>query len=380
MPASQSRTNIPFLQEDSRNGGNNRINTTTNLVSGNNNVVNFDGNLVSGNNNSVAGNSLVLGSQNIVGNSDNVAVFGNNNLVLSSTGLIIGNSNSISSPQQNLYLLGVDNITITQSIPGGNVFMFGQGPTPTQSGIYLNEDVTLAPGVSLNGLETGFYISAYDTTTQTNPGATFANAMNFNTTAESNGIYITASSRITFEYGGVYNIQFSAQLDKTDSGSDEIEIWFAKNGVNIDYSNTTLELTGNNIELVAAWNLITSVDSGDYVEIYWHSLDNDMRILARGTQSNPDRPAIPSIIMTAQQVAGALINGPAGPQGATGPAGTGGGGGTGSGATGSQGATGPAGATGVQGPTGPQGNQGTQGPVGSATTNTSNLFSYYNFY
>lgn len=373
MPASQSRTNIPFLQEDSRNGGNNRINTTTNLVSGNNNVVNFDGNLVSGNNNSVAGNSLVLGSQNIVGNSDNVAVFGNNNLVLSSTGLIIGNSVSIAAPQQNLFLFGVDGLTITQSIPGPGIFVFGPGSAPTQSGIFFNEDIFLAPGVSLNGLETGLHLSAYDTTTQTNAGATFANVITYNTLDFNKGISLTQSSRILFDYSGVYNIQFSAQVDKTDSGSDEIELWFSKNGINLDNSSTLLELAGNNAEHVAAWNFFVEVDSGDYVELYWHSNDTDMRLLARGTQSNPDRPAIPSVILTVSQIAGALINGPAGPQGATGPAGTGGGG-TGSGGTGPQGATGPAGATGSQGPTGPQ------GPVGSATTNTSNLFSYYNFY
>ena len=53
--------------------------------------------------------------------------------------------------------------------------------TVTQSGIYLNQDIYIGPGYSLNGLETGYYISAFDTTTQTNAGATFANKMNFNT-------------------------------------------------------------------------------------------------------------------------------------------------------------------------------------------------------
>jgi nicotinate-nucleotide pyrophosphorylase len=82
--------------------------------------------------------------------------------------------------------------------------------------------------------------------------------MRFNTTAEANGIFITQSSRITFQHSGVYNIQFSAQVEKTDSGSDEIEIWLSKNGQNVNWSNTTLELQGNSTELVAAWNFMSS--------------------------------------------------------------------------------------------------------------------------
>ena len=162
--------------------------------------------------------------------------------------------------------------------------------------------------------------------------------MRFNTTVESNGIFITQSSRITFQHNGVYNIQFSAQVEKTDSGSDEIEIWLSKNGQNVDWSNTTLELQGNSTELVAAWNFMSSFNSGDYFELYWHSNDTNMRILTRGTQSNPSRPAIPSIILTVQQVMSTQL-GPTGSTGSQGP----------------QGNTGP---QGFQGPTGPQGPNG----------------------
>jgi hypothetical protein len=202
----------------------------------------------------------------------------------------------------------------------------------------------------------GYYLSSFDTTTQTNLGATFANAMRINTIAESNGIFITQSSRVVIENSGVYNIQFSAQVEKTDSGSDEIEIWLSKNGQNVDWSNTTLELQGNNTELVAAWNFVSSFNSGDYFELYWHSNDIDMRILTRGTQSNPDRPSIPSIILTVQQVMYTQL-GPTGSTGSQGPTGP-------QGNQGLQGSTGPQGNQGPQGATGPQGNQGLQGSTG----------------
>jgi len=331
MPNTQSRTNVPFLQ---------RRESIDNFTTGRFNTTSFQHNLLLGNLNSAGSNTIIDGNQNIVSDIGGGLVIGNNNNV-QSTGIIIGSGNTVST-NGDVFLFGVNGMSITQSVQ--NVYMFSEGPSPTQSGVYFNQDIFLGPGVSLNGLETGYYISAYDTTTQTNPGATFANAMTFNSIAESKGIYITASSRVTFEYDGVYNIQFSAQVEKTDSGNDEIEIWLSKNGLNVPDSSTTMELTGNNAEHVAAWNFLLSFNAGDYFELYWHSNDIDMRILSRGTQSNPDRPAIPSIILTAQQVSG-ILTGPEGPQG---PAGTGGGG-TGSGATGSQGPQGFQGATGAAG-------------------------------
>ena len=142
------------------------------------------------------------------------------------------------------------------------------------------------------------FLSAYDTTTQTNPTASFSKVMYFNTVSASQSINIIAGSKIYFEQSGIYNIQFSAQLDKTDSGSDDVDIWFKKNNNNIPYSNTQITLPGNNAKLVASWNIVESVNSGDYIEIAWSSADTAVRILQQGTQSSPNRPAIPSVILT----------------------------------------------------------------------------------
>jgi hypothetical protein len=147
-----------------------------------------------------------------------------------------------------------------------------------------------------------YYGSFYDTTTQTNLGATYANIMTYNNTDLSVGVYITASSQIVIENTGVYNIQFSAQLDKTDGGNDEVEIWLRKNGVNVPYSATVVELQGNNAEVVAAWNFFVDANANDYYELVWHSIDTQLRILARGTQSNPSRPEVPSIILTVNKI------------------------------------------------------------------------------
>jgi len=148
-----------------------------------------------------------------------------------------------------------------------------------------------------------FYGNFFDTTTQTASATpNTALPMMLNNTLTADGFTIVSGSHITAEHNGTYNIQFSAQLDKTDSGNDDVDIWFRKDGVNVPDSNTRLTLVGNNTKLVAAWNYLDYLASGSYIEIMWYSADTDLRILAQASSSSPDRPAIPSVIVTITQV------------------------------------------------------------------------------
>lgn len=205
------------------------------------------------------------------------------------------------------------------------------------------------------GIDTAYGIF-YDTSIQTN--ATTYNKMTFNSGVSSNLVSITNGSEINIPIKGIYNIQFSAQIDKTDAGEDDIEIWIRKNGNDESWSNTRLTLPKNNTKVVAAWNWMVDASAGDYYEIVWNSADANMRIYAEA--SPPAQVAIPSIILSVNILS---WQGPQGPQGFrgfqgfqgfTGPQGN----------TGSQGDFGPQGNTGIQGETGPQGFQGDFGPQG----------------
>ena len=143
--------------------------------------------------------------------------------------------------------------------------------------------------------------SFYDTTDQLN--SVQVNKMKLNTTDISNGVSIVSNSRITIANAGVYNIQFSAQFDKTDSGTDAVEVWLCKNGNNIANSNTELTLAGNNAKIVAAWNWFANAAAGDYFEICWYSADAAVFINAISAGTSPTRPAIPSLILTVNQIA-----------------------------------------------------------------------------
>ena len=146
------------------------------------------------------------------------------------------------------------------------------------------------------------YLAACDLTTQTASATTAAYPMRFNTLEESNNISIVSGSRITFAYDGVYNIQFSAQINKASGGSAEIDIWLGESGSNVPRSNTNIHVRGNNVNEVAAWNFVRTFPSGSYAEIFWRTNDTDVVLLYENSSSSPTRPEIPSVIVSVSQV------------------------------------------------------------------------------
>ena len=145
------------------------------------------------------------------------------------------------------------------------------------------------------------HASYYDTTTQTNPVADTVNLFTYNSVVSEFQISRgTPTSKIFFTNTGLYNIQFSAQLDKTGGGKDSIFIWPRINGVNVPDSATKVVIQGSTDEVVAAWNFLLVIEAGDYFELAWQSNDTNLVILAESAASN--YPAIPSIILTATWV------------------------------------------------------------------------------
>jgi hypothetical protein len=141
------------------------------------------------------------------------------------------------------------------------------------------------------------YGSFYDTTDQTAAVINTAYAMTFNTTDISNGVYIgSPTSRVYVDTINLYNIQFSAQLVNTAGGAHNVWIWLRKNGTDVANSATTLRLQGNNAELVAAWNFLLSLNSGDYFELMWEVSDTAVSLFS--DPATAVHPAIPSIILT----------------------------------------------------------------------------------
>lgn len=151
--------------------------------------------------------------------------------------------------------------------------------------------------------------SFYDTTDQVAASTTVAYPITFNSTAVSNGVTISNSSELHFTYAGYYNIQFSIQLSNNDNATQDIDIWFRKNGVNIADSNSRFGLAprksaGDPYHVIAALNFIVDVTPNDYIQLYWRTSNTSTYIEHYTAPSSPTRPAIPSVIVTATFVSG----------------------------------------------------------------------------
>ena len=148
------------------------------------------------------------------------------------------------------------------------------------------------------------FASFYDTTTQTNPVANAINLMSLNSTYDSgNGAQFSIqkdTNKVFIGEDGVYNIQFSAQLDNTGGGAQIAYIWIRINGVDVPYSASKMVVNGPNDEKIAAWNWVLLFKNGDYFEIAWSSPSTNVILLAQAASSPV--PAIPSVILTATWV------------------------------------------------------------------------------
>lgn len=150
------------------------------------------------------------------------------------------------------------------------------------------------------GIMDNAYLAYVDTTRQRNLAS--INYISYDTKDFENAMTIKNGDEITFSRDGKYNIQFSAQVQKTDSGTDDIEIWLERNENEVANSSTLVTLAGNNAKAVAAWNWLVNVAANDVYKIAWYSADPAVELHYRAGASSPNRPAIPSVILTVIQV------------------------------------------------------------------------------
>jgi len=142
-----------------------------------------------------------------------------------------------------------------------------------------------------------------DSTDQTAASTTAAYAVTLNTTDFSNGVTLASGSRLTVADAGIWNCQFSIQFKNTTNDTQDVDVWFRKNGTDISNSNSKFALpprksTGDPSHLIAAMNFFASLNSTDYLEIMWRVSDVGVSIEHYAAGTSPTRPAVPSSIVT----------------------------------------------------------------------------------
>jgi hypothetical protein len=137
-----------------------------------------------------------------------------------------------------------------------------------------------------------------------------ATALTFNTTDFANGFSIVSSSRITPDYPGLYNLQFSVQIQNLHTAPEDVYIWLkqytAATSTLADIAGSTgligipqRKSAGVPSHDIKGWNYYVSMATGDYLQIYWSTTNGtDVTIPFYAASGSPTKPATQSVVAT----------------------------------------------------------------------------------
>lgn len=232
-------------------------------------------------NNGTAGTEI-LNVNTITGNASNTFDMSNVRSIIGRVpfGLGLYNVAEIGNPANAMFLNGVgliNNPASTMDISGLR--------TINQRPVFIN----------------GSFLSS-TTQAQTGGASNTPTPITFDLVTASNGIDLsgaTPSSQIRVSKDGLYQFQFSAQLDKTGGGTSQMEIWLRRNGADLSNSASQVVVAGTNGETLMSVPFFVDLSANDILECVFASPDNTMVIAAFPSQVSPyARPAIPSMIAT----------------------------------------------------------------------------------
>jgi len=149
----------------------------------------------------------------------------------------------------------------------------------------------------------GAFSSDQDQTTTANT----ATLMTLNTTDFSNGVSIS-SSKITVANAGIYNLQFSVQLENSNNAPQDVFIWLRQGndgGSSADITGSTglvgmpaRKNPGDPFHAIYGWNYFLSMQVNDYVQIYWSTTSANVSIQYYAASGSPTKPSTQSVVAT----------------------------------------------------------------------------------
>jgi hypothetical protein len=166
-------------------------------------------------------------------------------------------------------------------------------------------DLTIESG---GATPTGYYGQYQDGVTQTAAVANTGYPIKFRTVDYSNGVSVVSNSRITIANTGIYNLQFSVQLENSSNQEHDVTIWLRKNGTDVAGSAGFVSVAsshgGVNGHVLSAWNYLLDAAGRDYYELVW-SVSNTAVTMPYYAGALPP-PSAASAIFTVTQQAGIM--------------------------------------------------------------------------
>ena len=142
---------------------------------------------------------------------------------------------------------------------------------------------------------------------QLSPSVGSTAVVSFDTTEESNGVYLSDTSRINVRNYGIYNVQFSLQLVNLANDAQYADVWFRVNGTDVPRSASRFDIparksAGVPSHVVGTVNTFIEMNAGQYVEIAGTTSSTDVTLEHYPADTGIPRPAIPAAIVTVQHM------------------------------------------------------------------------------
>jgi hypothetical protein len=170
--------------------------------------------------------------------------------------------------------------------------------------LYFNQiDTALSAVLNTGG---GKYLNhpygAFSSYVTQSTTANTATKLLFATTDFSNEI-TAPSSQLTVANSGIYNLQFSVQVQNLTNAPEDVYIWLKQNGTDITGSTGVIGLLarknpGDPSHDIKGWNYFVSMNAGDYIEIYWSVTDALVTIPFYAASGTPTKPSTASVVAT----------------------------------------------------------------------------------
>ena len=142
--------------------------------------------------------------------------------------------------------------------------------------------------------------SSYTTQSTT---ANTATLLTLSNTDFSNQVSLVTGSKITVAKAGVYNLQFSVQIENFDNAPQDMYIWLKQNGTDIVGSTGVVGSVARKSAIdpahdIKGWNYFLSMAANDYVQIYWSPTIATLTIPTYAASGSPTKPSTASVVAT----------------------------------------------------------------------------------
>lgn len=130
-----------------------------------------------------------------------------------------------------------------------------------------------------------------------------AYALFFNTTDFASGTSLADTTKMTVANAGIYNMQFSVQVENADNAPQDVFIWLRQNDVDIIGSTGKVGMPARKgvndpSHDIKGWNYFLSMNAGDYVEIWWSTTGLNVAIPNYIATPLPTKPSTASVVAT----------------------------------------------------------------------------------